>query len=55
MPDFTIPIADTHPQQHVMEHEVLLSFNEDQQAVIFLDWLYDHWDMFLEWYEEAAE
>jgi hypothetical protein len=35
------------PQKRVAEHEIFMSFNDDEDALHFLDWLHDRgWEDF---------
>jgi hypothetical protein len=43
--------ADIHPTQYVSDHEVLLSFTDDEHAAVFRDWLQSSWADFQEYAE----
>jgi len=37
------------------EHQVLLSFNDDQHALVFDEWLSLNWQDFVEYYEKGPK
>jgi hypothetical protein len=43
--------AAAYPIQYISDHEVLLSFNSDEHAAVFRDWLHGAWSDFQEYME----
>lgn len=37
--------------RYIADHEVLLSFSDDQHAFVFGDWMFEHgWELFKKYY-----
>lgn len=39
--------------QEFSEHEVYLSFRDDQHALVFEEWLFKNWPSFVEYYKNG--
>lgn len=48
-----VDFPDEYPQQHVAEHEVFMSFNDDDDAIGFREWWHaEGSEHFNKWLEE---
>ena len=39
----------------IPDHQVLLSFNDDQHALVFEEWLHRNWQKFVSYYEKGPD